>query len=367
MRTQASPRARASLKDIQVYVPGRSLAEVRRELGLRSVAKLASNENPLGPSPKALRAAARALGDSHRYPEGGAPLLRQALGKRFGLSPQLFIVGAGSNEILVLAALAYAGPSKRVAFSESSFAVYSIAARIAGATPLPVPSPGLSHDLQALARAAKRAAVIFICNPNNPTGSWHDDASVLRFIRQVPARCLIVLDEAYAEYCGRSPKVDAAWVRRFPNLLIARTFSKAYGLAGLRLGYGIAQPALLSALEAARQPFNTSSQAQAAALAALGDQAHVRRSVAHNARERSRLQKGLHGLGLKAWPSKANFILFDQPKQAAPGGKGWEAYLLGQGLIVRPALPGRLRVSVGLAKENTDFLRALARGLKEGA
>ncbi len=364
MANLSTPRARASLNKIQIYVPGRSLADVRRELGIRSLAKLASNENPLGPSPKALRAAARALGESHRYPEGGAPLLRRALAKHFGLSPEHLIVGAGSNEILVLAALAYAKPGQRVVYSESSFAVYGIATRIAGATPKILPSPDLAHDLQGLASAAKQAALIFVCNPNNPTGSWYDDATLLRFIRKIPRRCLIVLDEAYAEYCGRSTKVDAAWVRRFPNLLIARTFSKAYGLAGLRMGYGVGQPSLLRPLESVRQPFNTSSLAQAAALAALGDQAHVRRSVTHNTRERARLSKGLRELGMKVWPSKANFILFDQPAPSAPGGASWEAYFLSQGLILRAALPGRLRVSVGLVAENGRFLKALARGLK---
>jgi histidinol-phosphate aminotransferase len=364
MPARALPRPLASLRDVPVYKPGKPIEEVQRELGLSSVVKLASNENPLGPSPKAQAAIRKLLPKAHRYPEGGAPLLRAALAKRFKLPEDHFIFGNGSNEILIFAAQSFAAPKSKVVFSARSFAVYTIAARLAGAKPVAVASPDYSHDLRGLAKAAKGAAVLYVCNPNNPTGSWHSDRAIEGLLKSVPSSTLVVLDVAYAEFCGHSPAQDAAWVKRFPNLIITRTFAKAYGLAGLRLGYGLAQPWLIAELERCRQPFNTNSLAQAGALAALDDQAFVRRSVAVNNAGLKQIQGGLKALGLRALPSRANFLWFFEPRAAAPGGRGWYDYLLRGGVVVRPVEPGSLRVSIGTKAENARFLKRLAQGVK---
>lgn len=364
MPVRALPSPLKTLRDVPIYKPGKPIQEVQRELGLSAVLKLASNENPLGPSPKAVQALKRVATMVHRYPEGGAPPLRAALARRFKLSPQQFIFGNGSNELLIFAAQAFARPGSKVVFSARSFAVYTIAARLAGARPVAVASPRYEHDLKALAKAAQGASVVYLCNPNNPTGSWHSDAAIERLLKTIPSKVLVVLDVAYAEYCGHSPAQDAAWVKRFPNLLITRTFAKAYGLAGLRLGYGLAQPWLIAELERCRQPFNTSLPAQAAGLAALQDQAFVQRSVRVNAAGLKQLQAGFKRLGLKSLPSRANFLWFFEPTQPAPGGEGWYQWLLRGGVVVRPVEAGSLRVSVGKPSENTRFLKRLAQGLR---
>lgn len=363
MPARALPRPLPHLRGVPAYKPGKPMQEVRRELGLKSVLKLASNENPLGPSPRALAAVRRAVAHAHRYPEGGAPLLRRRLARLFRLDPGNFIFGNGSNELLIFAAQAFARPGSKVAFSARSFAVYTIAARLAGARPVAVASPDYAHDLGGLARAAKGASVLYICNPNNPTGSWHPDRAIEGLLKAVPSRTLVVLDVAYAEYCGHSPAQDAAWVRRFPNLLITRTFAKAYGLAGLRLGYGLAQPWLIAELERCRQPFNTNLAAQAGALAALDDRAFLRRSLAVNKAGLRQIGAGLARLGLPSLPSRANFIWFFEPSQPAPGGRGWYEWLLRGGVVVRPVEPGCLRVSVGKPAENARFLKRLAEGM----
>ena len=363
MASRPLPRPLPHLAAVPLYQPGKPIEEVQRELGLKDVVKLASNENPLGPSPKALAALRRLLPQLHRYPEGGAPLLRAKLARLCRLPQDHFIFGNGSNELLIFAAQAFARPGERVVFSARSFAVYTIASRLAGALPVAVPSPDFSHDLKALARAAKGADVLYVCNPNNPTGSCHGDKAIEGLLKAVPSSTLVVLDVAYAEYSGHALAQDAAWVRRFPNLLVTRTFAKAYGLAGLRLGYGIAQPWLIQALERCRQPFNCNAAAQAGALAALDDQAFVRKAVAVNAAGLKQLARGFKALGIKPLPSKANFILFPEPAQAAPGGKGWDDYILKGGVIIRPVEQGWLRVSVGKPAENARVLKRLRQGL----
>jgi histidinol-phosphate aminotransferase len=359
----ALPKPLSHLAAIPAYHPGKPIEEVRRELGLAGVVKLASNENPLGPSPRALAALRRALPGLNRYPEGGAPLLRRRLARMYGLGGDHFLFGNGSNELLVFAAQAFAAPGSRVVFSQRSFAVYTIAATLAGARPQAVPSPDFTHDLDALARAARGAALVYLCNPNNPTGSWHPDSAVTAFLARLPSRTLAVLDLAYAEYAGHAASTDARWVRRFPNLLVTRTFAKAYGLAGLRLGYGLAQPWLVRELERCRQPFNTNAAAQAAALAALDDRAFVRRSLRVNAAGRAQIHAGLKALGLRSLPSRTNFILFAEPRSRPPLGGSWFDWLLLGGVIVRPVEEGWLRVSVGLKSENARFLGRLRRGL----
>lgn len=359
-----APRPRPYLAAVPVYKPGKPLQEVQRELGLSRAIKLASNENPLGPSPKAIAALKRSLKDLNRYPEGGAPLLRAKLAKIFKLKPDHFIFGNGSNEILIFAAQAFAGPGATVAFSARSFAVYEIATRLAGAKPLVVASPDFSHDLKGLLKASQKASVLYLCNPNNPTGSWHPDSAIERFLAKVPKRCLVVLDVAYAEFAGHPLATDARWVKRFPNLIITRTFAKAYGLAGLRLGYGIAQPALIAQLEKCRQPFNANSAAQNAALAALDDKAFVRRSLRVNAAGAKQIYQGLAALGLRALPSKANFIFFAEPDYPAPGGLSWYDWLLHGGIVLRPMGSGFLRISIGLKRENDLFLKRLRSGME---
>ena len=364
MASRALPCPVKHLGAVPIYKPGKPIEEVQRELGLSGVLKLASNENPLGPSPKALAALKRMVHQLHRYPEGGAPLLRAKLAKRFKLSPDHFIFGNGSNEILLFAAQAFVRPGAKVVFSARSFAVYNIAARLVGAQPVAVPSPDHRHDLKALAKAARGAELVYLCNPNNPTGSWHSDKAIEGLLKAIPSSTLVVLDVAYAEYCGHPPSQDAAWVRRFPNLVVTRTFAKAYGLAGLRIGYGLAQPWLIAELERCRQPFNTNAAAQAAAVAALDDQAFVRRSVAVNRAGLKQLQAGFKALRMQALPSRANFIYFTEPRSAAPKGLSWYDWLLEGGVVVRPMEPGFLRVTVGLPAENRRFLQRLKQGMQ---
>lgn len=364
MASRALPRPLKHLAAVPIYKPGKPIEEVQRELGLKGVLKLASNENPLGPSPKALAALRRLAPQLHRYPEGGAPLLRAKLAKLYRLPQDHFVFGNGSNEVLLFASQAFVRPGAKVVFSARSFAVYTIAARLAGARPVAVPSPAYSHDLKGLAKAARGAALVYLCNPNNPTGSWHSDKAIEGLLKAIPSSTLVVLDVAYAEYCGHKPSQDSAWVKRFPNLIVTRTFAKAYGLAGLRIGYGIAQPWLIAELERCRQPFNTNAAAQAAALAALDDQAFVRRSVAVNRAGLEQLQAGFKALGIHALPSRANFIYFAEPAAEPPKGLSWYDWLLQGGVVVRPMEPGFLRVSVGLPAENRRFLARLEQGMR---
>ncbi len=360
----AGPAPVPQLAGIETYQPGKPLEAVKRELGLRRVVKLASNENPLGPSPRALAAARRDLAQCHRYPDGSCHDLRRALSRAWRLPPDHFVFGDGSNEILMLACQAYCGQGDRVAFSAWSFSVYRSAALSARAVPVEVPSPDFRHDLAALAREAMRAKLVFLCNPNNPTGSWHPPAALEAFLGSAPRSCLVVLDEAYAEYAGQTFARDRGWLKRFPNLLVCRTFSKAYGLAGLRVGYGVAAPPLLSALEKLRQPFNLNRVAQSAALAALADGAFVRRTLDLNRRGLAELGAFLRSRGLWHLPSRANFLFFRQPARPAPGAGSWFDFLLGRGVIVRPQPGGYLRINTGTREENLRFMRALDAGLK---
>ncbi len=348
------PKPLKHLSRLRTYMPGKPIEEVRRELGLKSIAKLASNENPLGPSPRALKRLKKALPRLHRYPEGSAYELRARLAALWKLPEECFTFGNGSNEILIFAAQAYGGP---IAYSERSFAVYEIAAKLFGAREIRVPSPDFSHDLKGLLKASRRAKVLFLCNPNNPTGTWHPPRAIERFLRAVPKSTLVVLDEAYAEFAGQSYAQDRAWLAKFPNLLICRTFSKIYGLAGLRVGYGVASPEICAALEKCRQPFNLNLAAQEAALGALEDGAHVRRTLRLNAKGLKLISATFKRLGIWHLPSKANFIYFREPVP------GLYQHLLRQGLIVRPFEPGILRVTLGSMPENRRFLKALERRL----
>jgi len=347
---------RANLSAIAPYVPGRPIEEVERELGLHGVSKLASNENPLGPSPKALEAVAKALPDLHRYPDGSAFHLRKALSARFRVPEGRLLIGNGSNELLVLIAQCLLGPGDEVVFAQKSFVVYSLATQLFESTAVPVPLRDLRHDLEAFRRKlTDRTRLVFICNPNNPTGTALPLAKVEAFLSDCPSHTMVVLDEAYFEYVDMPGYADSmSLLDRYSNLAILRTFSKVYGLAGLRVGYGFAHPDLVGAVQKARQPFNVNSLSLVAAEAALGDDEHVRRTVELNARMRRVVVEGLKSLGFSPAPSEANFVYFETPE----AGVLYER-VLRKGFILRPFGSSALRITTGTERETESLMRAL--------
>jgi histidinol-phosphate aminotransferase len=355
------------VRAIAPYQPGKPVSELAREMGLEEagIIKLASNENPLGASPKALAAAQAALTDVGRYPDGNGFDLKQALAKRYRLAQDNIVLGNGSNDVLELAARAFLAPGTSAVYSRHAFAVYPLVTQATGAAGIEVPAREFGHDLDAMGAAIRSdTRVVFIANPNNPTGTWVAPEAVLAFLRKVPANVLVVLDEAYNEYLPRSDQADSAgWIGRLPNLLVSRTFSKAYGLAGLRVGFGLAHPPVADLMNRVRQPFNVNSVAQAAAVAALDDESFVRKSFELNRSGLAQLTDGFRRLGLDWIDSRANFVSFR-------AGKAAQVYqrLLELGVIVRPigayAMPEHLRVTVGLETENQRFLQALARALQ---
>jgi histidinol-phosphate aminotransferase len=345
---------------------------LERQYGIRDAVKLASNENPLGPSPRALDALQAELAHLARYPDGNGYQLKTSLARKHGLQCENITLGNGSNDVLELVARAFLTPDSNAVYSAHAFAVYPIVtqavgagARVAAAHDGSRGQP-YAHDLQAMLAAVDDATrVIFIANPNNPTGTWVN-ASVLRaFLEAVPPDVVVVVDEAYFEYVAEPDYPDASdWIPEFPNLLVTRTFSKAYGLAGLRVGYGLSQAGLADILNRVRQPFNVNSLALTAAAAALDDPAHLQASVRVNREGLRQLATGLHELQLDFIPSVANFLAVDMQRDAQ------QVYeqLLHEGVIVRPVenygLKGYLRISVGLPEENRRALEALARVLK---
>jgi histidinol-phosphate aminotransferase len=359
-------RAPEYVRRIAPYVPGKPIEELAREYGLAeaTIIKLASNENPRGPSPRVRAAIAAAAGEVTRYPDGNAFELKRALAARHGIERDHVVLGNGSNDVLELAAQAFLRPGDDAVYAQHAFAVYALATQARGATGIEVPARDFGHDLDAMRAAiTPRTRVIFVANPNNPTGTWLPAAALQAFLAAVPREVLVVLDEAYDEYLDaaqRSPSVT--WLGAYPNLLVARTFSKAYGLAGLRVGYGLMASAVSALLDRVRQPFNVNSVAQAAALAALADPDYVAESAALNREGLRELAAGLDALGVGYVPSHGNFLLVRV-------GAAAEIYaqLLRQGVIVRPVanygLPEHLRVTVGLPAENRRFLGALAGAL----
>ena len=361
----ASVDALAHVRAIAPYQPGKPIEEVARELGLEpdGIVKLASNENPLGAPESARRAIARAA-DLGRYPDGNAFALRSALARRLGVALEWVTVGSGSNEILEMAAAAMLAPGRSCVYSQYAFAVYPLATQVRGARGIVVGARNFGHDLPAMARAiAADTRLVYLANPNNPTGTFADAGALEAFLREVPAAVAVVLDEAYNEYLAPPQRYDAIeWVRRYPNLIVSRTFSKAYGLAGLRVGYAVSQPDLAALLNRVRLPFNVSTLAQAAACAALADVDFLRRSYELNRAGLRTLEEGLQALGLAFVHSSANFILV----KVGPADRVYRE-LLARGVIVRPVasydLPEFLRVTVGLPEENQRFLQALAAAL----
>jgi histidinol-phosphate aminotransferase len=365
-RGMARVQAPAHVRAIAPYQGGRPIEEVARELGLApgTIIKLASNENPLGMPPAARAAAAAALAEVGRYPDGNGAVLKSALSARLGVPCAWLTLGNGSNDILELAAAVMLGPGASCVYSQHSFAVYALATQARGARPIVVPARALGHDLVGM-RAAIDAdtRLVYIANPNNPTGTLLSADELRGFVDSVPAHVVVVLDEAYEEYLEPAERSDSlSWVRSHPNLIVSRTFSKVYGLAGLRVGYAVAQDDLTDLLNRIRQPFNVNSVAMAAARAALDEADFVRRSVELNREGRAALVRALGALGLAVAPAHGNFVLF----KAGPAERIFQA-LLRRGVIVRPVanygLPEWLRVTVGLPAENARFLEELAAAL----
>lgn len=355
------------IREIDAYLPGKPVEEVEREFGIRAV-KLASNENPLGPSPLGVEAAKRALGESNRYPDGGSYYLREALAKRLEMPRANIIVGCGSTDLIHLAASVLLGPGESAVTSEGSFPLYYIAVEKMGAKLIAVPLKNYVFDLDAIASAIEpETKLIYIANPNNPTGTLFDADAFAEFLAKVPGRVLVVLDEAYYEYVSM-PNYSRSLelVRGGENLFVLRTFSKVYGLAGLRIGYGVGPAELLAEIDKIRLPIPVSGVAQAAALAALDDEEHVRRSIEVNREGLAQLETGLHEMGVKFVPSVANFILVEVGR----GADALATEMMKLGVIVRPmgwmGFPDAIRVSVGTAEENDAFLRTLGQ-LQTGA
>jgi histidinol-phosphate aminotransferase len=348
------------VRGLPVYVPGRPIEEVERELKIVAV-KLASNENPLGPSPKAVEAAQKALREANRYPDGGAHALREFLASKTGVASEEIFVGLGSSEIIDLAARVCLRAGLQGITSHGSYAPFSVAIRASGAELVLVPQREFAYDLEGVLRAiTAKTGVIYIANPNNPTGTAFGLRELDDFLARVPDGVLVVLDEAYVHYAPSLDRRKSEEIyRRRKNVLILRTFSKVYGLAGLRIGFAIGRPELLAAMSKLKTPFNTSGVAQAAALAAVNDREHVARCIETNARERARLSEGLAALGLKPAASETNFVFME----VGPDAKAISEELLRAGVIVRPlgwmGMPEAIRISVGTAEENEKCLAAM--------
>lgn len=360
--------APAYVRAIAPYPPGKPIGELAREMGLdpADIVKLASNENPLGPSPLALDAVRACLSELARYPDGAGYELKAALAAKYGVAMNQIVLGNGSNDVLEFAARAFLAPGASAVFSQHAFAVYPLVVQAVGARAIEVPARDFGNDPAALLEAIEDdTRILFLANPNNPTGTVLAPDVLLALLEAVPRSVLVVLDEAYYEYLDAAvAPPSVAWLARFPNLMITRTFSKAYGLAGLRVGFALCHPDVADMLNRVRQPFNVSTAAQVAAQAALADTDHLARSVAINRAGMAQITAGLARLGLDWIPSYGNFLSFRIGNATAMYQR-----LLRRGVIVRPianyGLPEYLRVSIGLEQENERFLTALAGALEE--
>ncbi|MEN3366554.1 MAG: histidinol-phosphate aminotransferase [Burkholderiales bacterium] len=358
------------VRAIAPYQGGKPISEVAREFGLdeAKIIKLASNENPLGMPESARQAMLKAAADIGRYPDSNGFELKAAVTAKYGVPAEWITLGNGSNDILELAAHAFVQPQQEVIYAQYSFAVYPLATQAIGARGIEVPAQKFGHDLSAMAKAITAdTRLVFIANPNNPTGTYLPAQEIEAFLKAVPSNVVVVLDEAYNEYLAAELQYDSiAWVRKYPNLLVSRTLSKAYGLAGLRIGLGIAQPGITDLLNRIRQPFNVNSLAQAAAVAALHDREFLEKSAKVNADGYRQLTRAFEGMGLEYVPSYGNFVLFKVGNDDGAGARVNIA-LLKQGVIVRPVgsygLPQWLRVSIGLPEENEAFIAALKNAL----
>ena len=355
-------RVHPSIAKLVPYSPGKPLDELERELGIRDAVKLASNENPLGPSPKALAALDAGKGTLHLYPDGGAHDLTRALADRWKVSGNQIVVGNGSDEIISLLVKTFMSPGDEAVMADHTFVMYKLAVTGGHGVCVEVPLKDWRHDLPAMARAVtNRTRVVFVCNPNNPTGTMVTRDEVRAFMAAVPDDVIVVFDEAYYEYVRDPQYPDALdYVRQNRPVVVLRTFSKIYGLAGLRIGYGITTPEIVDYLHRVRNPFNANSLAQFAARAALGDEQHVAASRALNETEMASVDNGLRALGLAPLPSQANFLYFDTHRD----GRAVFDRLLREGVIVRHIVGSMLRVTIGRPEENRRFLTALGRVLE---
>jgi histidinol-phosphate aminotransferase len=370
MAVDIASLAAPGVRGLQPYQPGKPIEALEREYGVTNAVKLASNENPLGPSPKAVAAMRAALDGVALYPDGNGFVLKAKLSERLQVPTERITLGNGSSDILDFAVRAFVTPEHEVLFAEHSFAVYPILTRIAGARAVVAPAKNWGHDLTAMRAAiTPRTRLVFVANPNNPTGTWLRGPELEAFIADLPDHVMIVVDEAYFEYASH-PGMGAAgypnalaWVEKYPNLIVARTFSKVYGLAGVRAGYGVCAPQTADLLNRVRPPFNVSTLALAAASAALDDDAHLARTLETTAQGMHQLVRGFERMRLAYIPSVGNFVCVDVVRPAGPVYEG----LLRHGVIVRPVanygMPNHLRVTVGRAEENERFLTSLEKVL----
>ena len=373
--------ATSGVQSLHPYQPGKPIEELQREYGVSDVIKLASNENPLGASPRVKDILSAQYEDFARYPDGNGFMLKQMLSEKHSISMDCITLGNGSSDPLEFVVRVFAKPGDEVLFSEHAFAMYPIVTQAASAIAITAPALSSSqnrwgHDLGAMAeRITERTKVIFIANPNNPTGTWLKGDELEAFIAKVPESVIVVVDEAYFEYAsepalGASNYPDASqWLNRYPNLMVTRTFSKAYGLAGLRVGYSLSHPDLANLLNRIRPPFNVNSLALAAACASLEDTNHVAKAVALNALEMGRTTKAFEDMGLDYIPSVGNFVCVNVSSSEGRNGLAVYETLLHEGIIVRPVanygMPDFLRVTLGLPEENVKFVNTLRKVLKE--
>jgi histidinol-phosphate aminotransferase len=358
------------VRAIAPYQAGKPIAEVAREFGLdeANIVKLASNENPFGVPESSKAAMAQAAADLGRYPDANGFELKAALAARYDVPADWITLGNGSNDILEIAAHAFVQKGESVVFAQYSFVVYALATQGVGGRAIVVPAVNYGHDLAAMAAAIEPdTRLVYVANPNNPTGTFIGAQEIEAFLKQVPSHVVVVLDEAYNEYLAAEHQFESAdWVRKYPNLIVSRTFSKAYGLAGLRVGFAIAQPEVTDLMNRIRQPFNVNSLAQAAAIAALNDKAFLQKGAENNAQGYQQMVAAFEELGLEYVPSFGNFVLVRVGDDDGAGARVNLA-LLKQGVIVRPVggygLPQWLRISIGLPQENAAFIEALKRAL----
>ncbi len=354
------------IRSLKPYEPGKPLDEVERELGIRRSVKMASNENPLGPSPKALAAVRKAAAKVNFYPEGGCFYLHEKLAKKLSIRPNELVIGNGSNEMIELLFRVLLRQGDNIVISQQAFLMYKIAALGMGVEVREAKSIGYGHDLNAMAKLInRRTKLLFIANPNNPTGTYLNKEQLTAFLTSIP-KVPVVMDEAYYEYVEARDYPDTIAMRKkFSNIITLRTFSKAYGLAGLRIGYAVGNPELIDYLNRVRQPFNVNMLAQAGALAALGDVGHIKKSQKINQQGKKQLYRELAKRGIEFYPTEANFILVKV-------GKGRKVFnqLMAKGVVVRPmdvyGLPGCIRVTIGRKEDNKRFILELAKLLKKG-
>ncbi len=357
--------AAPGIANLKPYVPGKPISELERELGISDSVKLASNENPLGCSEKAKAAMQGELPEAARYPDGGGFALRQALAAKHGVEANCITLGNGSNDVLDMIARVFLAPGYESLFSQHAFAVYPISSQAVGATLKMAPAVDYGHDLEAMLNmVGDKTRVVWVANPNNPTGTWLNAEELENFVAAIPQNVIVVVDEAYVEYVDEPDYPDASkWLQKYPNLIVTRAFSKAYGLASVRVGYGLSHPDVADLLNRVRQPFNVNSMALAAALAALDDQDFIQQSVETNRKGMAQLVAGCEQMGLEYIPSVGNFITVDVGRPV----EEVDQALLREGCIGRPVanygLPNHLRITVGSEAENQRFLDAMKKVL----